>query len=659
MGSFGAALLFLVATAFGNVVLVGSGLAVKGLLLRLPMAFLFGHMLTAMTVFVFAWFLSFFGHLSLSSIVIAVLVAELLFIQRSARSFWTNRSVFWHCLIQREQLVAFALVIVSVLISYRLLIVHLQMVGSKIFRSVIYWDLPMHIGRIMSFAVADNVPPQDPHFAGAPLVYHFFYHFLEALYVAIGLNVVDAINFVSITSFAGLMVILLGFSSRYLGSIRVGMLAVYFTLIVSSLRFIRDIFCCERSFSELLSYWLIEEHHPYRHSLWLDFFEYNGGMFNFFYFIVERRLIFGILLMLSTAVVVLLRGRLTKSWMVFWSCLISTSFFWHFHVLTIVLTAVIAVIFFERDLRKDIWFIVPLLFLFMMEALLVRYITASNQVYVQEINSFPKLGYGFAAKGADSIFKWQIAWYYGINYGLKLIFIVLGYYVLWFKDRSIFRLLLFLGSGFVFTNVIHLSPGSIYENHKWLRISNVAFDLVASVGFFVFFDRIWGYLRRRICSPLLSPLIGSMFVIPIMLVLSLSGVTELLPFIRSEAGIFHADFNSPLVRFISSTVPADAVFLTGRWPEVHLAGRKVYLAGRVHGALGLNRHLRQAGIAKLSSYPSLKEACLFLKVEGIDYVDISKEDNWNWADKAYDSNAIIKLSDGTVLFDTQKGCQLE
>lgn len=656
MYHFGAIVLFIVATAFGDSVVVRSGVIIRSTLLRFPLAFLFGHMITASVTFLVAWLLSYFVRSPLGAVLIMVLIAESLFMHYVGYLISLYRKITGCWSLTREVCFDIVSILISFVISYQLFVVHLGMVGSRIVRSPIYWDLQMHIGRIMSFAVGQNIPPEDPHFAGAPLLYHFFYHFLEALYVVAGLNVVGAINFVSITSFAALLIVLLGFGKRFLESVWVGVFAVYFTLIVSSLRFVRDIVCCNRSFLELLSYWFVEEHHPYKHSLLLNYFEYNGGMFNIFYFIVERRLIFGVLFMLCVSTVVLLRSSLSRKSLVFCGVLSSLGFFWHFHILTILATAVIAVSLLGGRVKRDYWFLLPFLVVFIAEILLVKHVTLVEHVYDQAIHSFPKFDFGFGAKGASSPFTWQILWYYGINYGLKLGFIFFGYVLIWSKHRRIFPLMLFLGSGFVFTNVVHLSPGPIYENHKWLRASNVIFDLVAAFGFYSFLKISLWFSLRRIQSRLLCSAICTVLFFPLVVVLSLSGWTELLPFLRSDPDVTHADYNSPLVRYIQSNIKANAVFLTASWQEVHLAGRRVYFAGRVSPALGLNQAVRRKNLKELASYEELPQACLFLKREGIDYVDISGKSSWKWITKTNDLKAVVKLERNVWLFDVHAGC---
>ncbi|TVM00309.1 MAG: hypothetical protein CV087_14350 [Candidatus Brocadia sp. WS118] len=54
-----------------------------------------------------------------------------------------------------------------------------------------YGDLPLHMAYITSFVWGNNIPPQDPSFAGEKLVYPFLSDFLSAIFLELGLNFRD------------------------------------------------------------------------------------------------------------------------------------------------------------------------------------------------------------------------------------------------------------------------------------------------------------------------------------------------------------------------------------------------------------------------------------------------------------------------------------
>ncbi|OHB72594.1 MAG: hypothetical protein A2W17_03020 [Planctomycetes bacterium RBG_16_41_13] len=54
-----------------------------------------------------------------------------------------------------------------------------------------YGDLPLHLAYITSFVWGNNIPPQDPSYAGEKLVYPFLADFLSAIFLKLGLNFRD------------------------------------------------------------------------------------------------------------------------------------------------------------------------------------------------------------------------------------------------------------------------------------------------------------------------------------------------------------------------------------------------------------------------------------------------------------------------------------
>ncbi|KKO19512.1 MAG: PA14 domain-containing protein [Candidatus Brocadia sp.] len=54
-----------------------------------------------------------------------------------------------------------------------------------------FGDLPLHMAYITSFVWGNNIPPQDPSFAGERLVYPFLSDFLSALFLKLGLSFSD------------------------------------------------------------------------------------------------------------------------------------------------------------------------------------------------------------------------------------------------------------------------------------------------------------------------------------------------------------------------------------------------------------------------------------------------------------------------------------
>ncbi len=77
---------------------------------------------------------------------------------------------------------------------------------------LVWVDWPLHIGMAANFAWGGNIPPQNPTFAGTPLIYPFFSDFLSGMLLSLGAPLNEAFSlpgFVLIVAF-GLLYIFLG-----------------------------------------------------------------------------------------------------------------------------------------------------------------------------------------------------------------------------------------------------------------------------------------------------------------------------------------------------------------------------------------------------------------------------------------------------------------
>jgi hypothetical protein len=112
-----------------------------------------------------------------------------------------------------------AAVLVLVLVAVRL--------GNP--RLVVSWHGWLHAG--IATMAGRHVPPENPFFAGEPLPYYWFYHYLGAkLSGGFGIDLIRGFNWISILS-GGLLVVAAGAIGRRLGSSIVGVLAAWLALV--------------------------------------------------------------------------------------------------------------------------------------------------------------------------------------------------------------------------------------------------------------------------------------------------------------------------------------------------------------------------------------------------------------------------------------------
>lgn len=98
--------------------------------------------------------------------------------------------------------------------------------GSFQFGFKSWSDFGANLSLAQSFALGNNFPSEHPFFPGEPLRYHFLFWFQSANLSFLGLNLVWAINLLSIFSLAALLILIATFTEMLFGSRVAGRLAV-------------------------------------------------------------------------------------------------------------------------------------------------------------------------------------------------------------------------------------------------------------------------------------------------------------------------------------------------------------------------------------------------------------------------------------------------
>jgi hypothetical protein len=215
--------------------------------------------------------------------------------------------------------------------------------------------------------------------------------------------------------------------------------------------------------------------------------------------------------------------------------------------------------------------------------------------------------------------------YYVFGYGLKVVFLAAALVLLW-RDRSPGLVVLsgILLPTFLLINTIQLSPLSIYDNHKWLRPMNVVVDLAVAFA-------VVRLLFRR--GPLLATAAG----VPAIIVLTLSGFMELMPFLNSRPTFIYVEYPSPAIMTIREQSDPRATILSAESKELHLAGRKVYL-GNPHDEPGatsvlqtekFNVDSRNQVAATVYGSETPAQFCARTAANGIDVVDFNESARTN------------------------------
>jgi hypothetical protein len=528
-----------------------------------------------------------------------------------------------HALARHTRLDLLALAVLTGLIlpfTYRFYTSHLTYDGAAIWTSIAYWDLNVHAPIIQTFVHGDNFPPQNESFAGLPITYHYFFDFLTSIYAALGLELIGAINYVSIVALSMLLLGIVGFCQEYLDSRWVGVLAALLTLTTSSLRFFAD-FERLRGIPFVSAVQLIVTN--YENPFLVSFLEgnpygYNGTMFNLFYFLAERQLVLASLYFL-VACHLMLVGRQTTRRSFLIGAALALFFQWHIFV-TIAVGAALGLLALPRLIQRRLdWMLVGFALVFLVQVVYFK-LLSTNEWFLPTVNNYPTLNFEFAsfppyfpASLPNAIL------YYIYAYGFKPVVFLVGCYVLRRERRPVLLpLLAIIVPTFILINTVQLSPLSVYDNHKWLRPMNVLVDIVAAYAVYrVFFASPRWLLRGA------GVLVASL--------LMLGGLIELFPFLNTQPTRIYGLYPTEFIHTIRATTHPQAVFVSAHSKELHLAGRRLFLdnpedepgAASAVVVAQLDTARRRGVMAAIYLSQDVATLCALVQAHGIDYLEVA------------------------------------
>jgi len=505
------------------------------------------------------------------------------------------------------------LVLLSAFLSVAIFTVHLNQRGGIIYTSPTYWDFKIHVPIIQNFAWGDNFPPENMQFTNLPLTYHYFFDFLVAVYASLGLNLVSAVNLLSVISFTAMLLGIIGLAEEFFHSTAIGIIAAIFTLTSSSLRFF-DYFATHwgTKFTDMIRGILTNIEHPFVFSFVKgNPFGYNGTMFNMFYFVEERQMIFAVLYLIATLTIFLYIHKLSILRCLLFGALLGLFFQWHlFATINASLIALI-LLFTHENRRKKLAVLAGFAITFGIQTLYFKFVTRSEW-FLPDISTFPRINFNFPTLGTNyPLTLLNAIGYYVYAYGIKIVFLVSGLVALFKRNRNVFWLTTALIiPAFILTNTVQLSPISVYDNHKWIRAMNVFVDIVAAYALVIIF------LKKGVVMKLVSIL---SFIL-----LTLSGLMEIMPFINSRPTLAYADYGSPVIAKIRMLTKPSDIFLSDD-PTILLAGRKVFFQGVAGQDFRLDINRRAQMRENIYSAPDIPTFCSLTKLFTIKYVEVRKD----------------------------------
>lgn len=499
---------------------------------------------------------------------------------------------------------------------------HFFLDGNVLYRSKIYWDITAHYPIIQNFVFGDNFPAVDETAAGIPLIYHFFGDLQVAQYVSLGASLPGALLWVSTLSLAALMLLAQRLAEEVCKSRAAGVAAALIIISASNLRWLAEFFSPPPESSVFAPFTRAVSPMSYSAPLY-PFGSFNVSMFNLFYFVEERHLIFSCALVALTAYLGRDRRPMSDAAALIAGVLLALFCGWNIFILPI-LGLLLLPRLFNPQLRRS-----ALIMIAVMGTINLAHVAHANAVisaspWFDSAAAYPKLNFGFAAPKVDSpVTLGRFLGYYAFSIGPMLLCVAAGGVMLWRRARPDFWLLVpAIVVTFVLINTVQPMSTSVYENHKWVKP--------------------WQALCAVVAAAPISALIGRASLLPraggalLLVLLTLPGIPEAVPFFNRGSKARLAEYPSRFIGLIWDKTAPQEVFATQNPREILLAGRKIYylnndnLGGTIPHLRGLRFKFPQRLTSQLQLYAVMKaeDFCSTAQQLGVHVVEFSPQQQW-------------------------------
>ena len=594
------------------------GLHVKSLYLRIALSWFGGIYLFSMGVFLIAHLFPLITDSALLYATITGLILVTLTLLFYSQDVSRTLNFFTDATRMKESIrpIDTIFIIFCFLFAVLFFTPHVQIEKDVIYSSPIYWDFHWHAAIIQNFVFGNNFPPQEEALAGAPLTYHFFGDFVIAMYESVGFSIAQALNFVSVLVFFALLMTIVGFAQELFHRKQIGYIAVVLTMTSSSWRFVTDFKNMQGlSIFQMVGSILTNAANPFQFSFLPDRnpSTYAGTMFNLFYYLEERHMMFGFIYLLLA--LVLLTKRKTFSSKLLFACglLFGAFFFWHIYICFMILFACVLLLFFDNERKKTLLILLGFFLSFGPQYSFVKQTLANSSWFYQHTTSYPRFNPTFAATGVHNNVELMIQLivaYFVFAYGLKLIFFIIGFCIIWKQNKTLAKVLAtILLPTFLMINTLEISPQGMGDNHKLLVPMNIVVNLVSAVSvFYIFFKK--------------KTLMNLSFGCLCLFLLTISGIIELMPFFNSKPTDIYATYGkNSLTQTIRQKSSPQSIFIGKHQKEIQLAGRKLYVGPNAGPTDTFNTKIRSAIVKSIYNAPTFTEVCQRTKNTRITYVE--------------------------------------
>jgi len=491
-------------------------------------------------------------------------------------------------------------------------------------------DFGSTIPLIRSFSFGANFPPQHPLFPGEPIRYHFLFYLMVGLLEKAGIRIDYSLNILSIIGFSGLIIMIYLLAKKLFNSRPAGILSVILFLFNGSLSFVEFFKLHPLSLNSLNDI-LLNQAFP-------SFGPYDGKIVSAFWnlniYTNQRHLAFSFALVLLIIYLNYQKNTSKRklSLTLLNTLILITLFFLNQPAFLIAEFFLLFLIIFE--IRKNIILAIP--------------VTTGAVILFFYFIFFPAQGFalkfGFLTPPPVNFISFFNYWLN--NYGLYLILIPLSFFIVNKKQRLFFFPLLTI---FAAANIFQFST-DIINNHKFFN-----FVLIMG-GIFISNLLIFIWEKRGI--------VGKMLVAVVFLLLTLSGIIDLMPIKNDGRAIINDLPTNPDALFILKNTNPKDIILNSRnfYHPASLAGRPVFF-GYSYFAWSYGYNTEKRGKVYLEMYeaPEKKTACNLFKKYKISYVDLYDvpeefvKPNRELFEKEF-KKIYYNPQSGFALFDVRKSC---
>jgi len=515
--------------------------------------------------------------------------------------------------------------------------------GQFVVLGRVWSDFAAHIPLIRSFSLGWNFPTEYPTFPGEPIRYHYLFFLSVGLLERVGFNIALAFNLLSALGFALLMWMIYQYCILFFNSRVTGILAIGLFLFNGTLSFL-EYFKTSNNLSTFITQIISAREYA-------SFGPWDGRIVSAFWnwniYANQRHLAISFGLALAVAYP-LIRKTIEKKYTITKPIVmfiyISFVLFPLLHQAGYIM--LVGIVFFWgvihcRSLPRRlllvyvISFAASLITLFLFTENSKQPITLKFGYLAREVPSFESMKESFENV---KISVQAITFYWFHNLGLYTLFVPIAWI---FSSRKVKLFLIPFFGYFILANTFQLSTDMI-NNHKLINFTIIGCNILVA-----------GFLIKALKSHLLFlPLI-----LPIVFLLTFSGIADAVPFITNHYHYIDDYPKSEVMGWIKENTPTNSVFLTNTYiyNPASLAGRKIFLDyGYFNWSMGYPDRERRATLPLLFSPTIEKETlCTELTKQHLTHLLVSPGRGDPDTGVAIDGSQLTLL--GTSVFLSQDG----